>query len=128
MSTANYTIELPKTAIIVTTWVEYHTEAAILDYMVIPKYGGYVIEIDGEIKLATDDNMTKLIKAKLDSLTPLEGSDVDEPQSSDNTNHLQKRRCSHPPCFNNSLCLTCTDCHVCTGVVERPVCKRGRCI
>lgn len=72
MSVSNYTVPIPKTAIIVTTWDEYHIEGAKFpDEMVNRKYGGFVIEVDDEIKLATDTYMTQQIAAKLASLPPL---------------------------------------------------------
>lgn len=79
-----------------------------------------MIELDGEVKVATNDDMTQQISQKLAELD-LQGDDgLDEGEIS----KIDKRACSHPPCFNSSLCWSYTDCHVCT----RATTTRGRCI
>lgn len=130
MATSNYSVEIPATAIIATTWDMFHKEAARFpDNMAVYKYGGYVIEVDGVIKLATDDTMTQLITDKLNSLPPVsEGEEVNGPPIQQEDGGLEKRYCSHPPCFNSALCQMYTDCHVCAGQNPGAPTRTGRCI
>ena len=78
MATTNYTVPLPETAVVVSTWNALHAEGAKYpDSMLIGKYGGFVIEVNDIIMLATDDNMTAEVDAKLASLPPLADEEED---------------------------------------------------
>lgn len=69
MPTANYTIEIPETAVIVDTWDALSAEAAKYPWsMLQPKYNGNVIEVDGIIKLATTDQLSKQIEDRVASI------------------------------------------------------------
>jgi len=61
MCTENYTIMLPESAVIVSSFDHLHDEGFKAKYQgngLLGAYGGFVIEVDGEIMLALDDNMT----------------------------------------------------------------------
>ena len=71
MSLSNYTVTIPNTAVIVDNWDMLHAEASKFPWrMLEPKYGGNVIEVDGVIKLATTDELSKQIEDKMASLPP----------------------------------------------------------
>ncbi|KAM5385212.1 hypothetical protein ACJZ2D_001173 [Fusarium nematophilum] len=99
MATSNYTIELPLSAVIVTTWDEFHTEGRKYpNSAVVPKYGGFVIEVDEEIKMATDEKMTQEVAEKLASLSLRDDGEAADgvEESPEGGPSLEKRRCSHP--------------------------------
>jgi hypothetical protein len=102
--------------------------------MLDEKYGGFVVEVDNKIVLATDEAMTE----KLDSfLKEMEEKDPDaqqeQPQSSKKRDEdlfaLRRRKngCSHAGCFNPATCLTYTGCHYCLKRGSQ-IYKRGWCI
>lgn len=133
MPITGYSVAIPASAVIISDWETYHQEAQKYpDTMVVGKYGGYVVEVGGEIKLATDNAMTKLINERLDAIGAAnEGDDGAEDVTKRNTDLegsavLEKRACSHPRCFNSALCLSYTDCHVCTA--RSGTIGQGRCI
>ncbi|KAM4063736.1 hypothetical protein HRG_006852 [Hirsutella rhossiliensis] len=126
MVTSNYVIEISETAIIVSIWDEFHVEAAKFSgEMVLAKYGGFVIEIGGDIKLATDDNMTREVAQNFEPLPPLSDDEevLGERTPQPNSRSLEKRMCSHPGFFDSSICPTYTDYHACTGATHN---KRRR--
>ncbi|KAL5625738.1 hypothetical protein FOBRF1_000081 [Fusarium oxysporum] len=129
MVSAKYNVEIPDDAVWVTNWDELHA-APRFEGVLLPKYGGFVIEVDEKIVLATDERMSKEV---FDLLTDLEKND---PQPEDEQTTPNKRdaeirgygnRCSHPPCFGPGLCSQYSHCHVCSGLTG-VVFKRGRCI
>jgi len=126
---AKYTVEIPDDAVWVTNWDELHA-APRFGGVLLPKYGGFVIEVDEKIVLATDEKMSKEV---LNLLTDLEKNDpqTEEKQTIPNNGDLETRgygnRCSHPPCFGPGLCSQYSHCHVCAGLTGA-VFKRGRCI
>ncbi|WKT52651.1 hypothetical protein QSH57_003213, partial [Fusarium oxysporum f. sp. vasinfectum] len=66
---AKYTIKIPKDAIWVTNWDQLHEMGAKYpDTALVEKYGGNVIEVDGKIVLATDEEMTKQIDSLIKEL------------------------------------------------------------
>ncbi|SCO16926.1 related to ankyrin [Fusarium fujikuroi] len=129
MVSAKYTVEIPDDAVWVTNWDELHA-APRFGGVLLPKYGGFVIEVDEKIVLATDEKMSKEV---LNLLTDLEkiDSQTEEKQTIPNKRDLETRgygnRCSHPPCFGPGLCSQYSHCHVCAGLTGA-VFKRGRCI
>lgn len=73
MSVDHYTVELPASAVIVTTWEELYSEAKKYpDTALFTRYGGNVIEVDGDIKMATDKYMTEQIAQKMASIKAME--------------------------------------------------------
>ncbi|KAG9506393.1 hypothetical protein J7337_003376 [Fusarium musae] len=74
MANAKYTVEIPEDAVWVTNWDELQAAPRFAGVL-LPKYGGFVIEVDEKIVLATDEQMSKEV---LDLLTDLEKND---PQS-----------------------------------------------
>ncbi|KAH7174050.1 uncharacterized protein B0J16DRAFT_351275 [Fusarium flagelliforme] len=129
MVNAKYTVEIPEDAVWVTNWDELHG-APRFGGVLLPKYGGFVIEIDEKIVLATDEQMSKEV---LDLLTDLERNDPqpEDRQTTPNKRDLEIRgygnRCSHPPCFGPGLCSQYSHCYACAGLTG-VVFKRGRCI
>jgi hypothetical protein len=135
VSLHGYNIDIPNSAVVVSDWETLYSEAAKFPNTALePKYGGNVIEVDGQIVLATDEEMTRQVNAKFDAVPPLtaeeelefeqlmeqynNGSYVPEKRSclqngGEASKKLQKRSCSHNPCFLSPLCLTYTDCHIC---------------
>ncbi|RBA10433.1 hypothetical protein FPRO05_05022 [Fusarium proliferatum] len=113
MVSAKYTVEIPDDAVWVTNWDELHA-APRFGGVLLPKYGGFVIEVDEKIVLATDEKMSKEV---LDLLTDLEKNDsqTEEKQTIPNKRDLGTRgygnRCSHPPCFGPGLCSQYSHCH-----------------
>ncbi|KAF5247348.1 hypothetical protein FANTH_6439 [Fusarium anthophilum] len=129
MVNAKYTVKIPVDAVWVTNWDELHA-APRFRGVLLPKYGGFVIEVDEKIVLATDEQMSKEV---LDLLTDLEKNDPrhEDEQTTPVKRDLEVRgygnRCSHPPCFGPGLCSQYSHCHVCAGLTG-VVFKRGRCI
>ncbi|WKT43651.1 hypothetical protein QSH57_008487 [Fusarium oxysporum f. sp. vasinfectum] len=129
MVSAEYTVEIPDDAVWITNWDELHA-APRFEGVLLPKYGGFVIEVDEKIVLATDERMSKEV---FDLLTDLEKDDPqpEEKQTTPNKRDAKIRgygnRCSHPPCFGPGLCSQYSHCHVCSGLTG-VVFKRGRCI
>ncbi|EWY99924.1 hypothetical protein FOYG_03851 [Fusarium oxysporum NRRL 32931] len=58
MVSAKYTVEIPDDAVWVTNWDELHA-APRFEGVLLPKYGGFVIEVDEKIVLATNERMSK---------------------------------------------------------------------
>jgi L-2-hydroxyglutarate oxidase LhgO len=124
---AKYSIEIPKDVIWVTNWDQLHEIGANYpDTALVEKYGGNIIEVNGKIVVATDEEMTKQID---DLIKELEKNDIEVEAETDTS----KRRaveigpyhqCSHPRCFYAVTCHSYTDCHVC----RRPTAGRGICI
>ncbi|KAF4417042.1 hypothetical protein FACUT_12520 [Fusarium acutatum] len=81
---AKYTVKIPDDAVWVTNWDELHA-APRFGGVLLPKYGGFVIEVDERIVLATDEQMSKEV---LDLLTDLEKN---EPQPEDEQTTPNKR-------------------------------------
>ncbi|KAH7222590.1 uncharacterized protein BKA55DRAFT_546102 [Fusarium redolens] len=77
---AKYTVEIPEDAVWVTNWDELHA-APRFEGVLLPKYGGFVIEVDEKIVLATDEQMSKEV---FDLLTDLEKNDS-EPEGEQQT-------------------------------------------
>ncbi|KAF5987960.1 ankyrin protein [Fusarium bulbicola] len=129
MVSAKYTTKIPHDAVWVTNWDELHA-APRFEGVLLPKHGGFVIEVDEKIVLATDEHMSKEV---LDLLTDLEnnGPQPEDEHTTPNKRDLQVRGygniCSHPPCFGPGLCSQYSHCHVCAGLTG-VVFKRGRCI
>ncbi|KAG4274426.1 hypothetical protein FPRO04_09384 [Fusarium proliferatum] len=113
IASAKYTVEIPDDAVWVTNWDELHA-APRFGGVLLPKYGGFVIEVDEKIVLATDEKMSKEV---LNLLTDLEKNDsqTEEKQTIPNKRDLETRgygnRCSHPPCFGPGLCSQYSHCH-----------------
>ncbi|KAF5700852.1 hypothetical protein FMUND_14170 [Fusarium mundagurra] len=113
MVSAKYSVEIPDDAVWVTNWDELHA-APRFGGVLLPKYGGFVIEVDEKIVLATDEQMSKEV---LDLLTHLEKNEPqpEEEQNTPNKRDLEIRgygnRCSHPPCFGPGLCSQYSHCH-----------------
>ncbi|KAF5540016.1 ankyrin repeat domain-containing protein [Fusarium mexicanum] len=111
---AKYTTKIPEDAVWVTNWDELHA-APQFGGVLLPKYGGFVIEVDEKIVLATDERMSKEV---LDLLTDLEKNDPrpEDEQSTPNKRDVEIRgygnRCSHPPCFGPGLCSQYSHCHL----------------
>lgn len=79
MSLTNYTINIPETAVIIDSWDTLRSEAGKYPWsMLEPKYGGNVIEVDGTIKLATTDELSKQIEEKLASISPATDEEIAE--------------------------------------------------
>ncbi|KAF5685747.1 ankyrin protein [Fusarium denticulatum] len=114
MVNAKYTVEIPEDAVWVTNWDELHA-APRFGGVLLPKYGGFVIEVDEKIVLATDEQMSKEV---LDLLTDLEENDPrpEDEQITPNKRDVEIRgygnRCSHPPCFGPGLCSQYSHCHL----------------
>ncbi|EXK82934.1 hypothetical protein FOQG_12766 [Fusarium oxysporum f. sp. raphani 54005] len=125
---AKYTIKIPKDAIWVTNWDQLHEMGAKYpDTALVEKYGGNVIEVDGKIVLATDEEMTK----QIDSLIKeLEKDDIEVEAETETSKRRDVeipgpyRQCSHPRCFYDVTCHSYTNCHIC----RRPTGRRGICI
>ncbi|KAF5636893.1 ankyrin protein [Fusarium sp. NRRL 25303] len=86
---AKYTVEIPDDAVWVTNWDELHA-APRFGGVLLPKYGGFVIEVDEKIVLATDERMSREV---LDLLTDLEKSETqpDDEQATPNKRDLEIR-------------------------------------
>ncbi|KAF5642250.1 uncharacterized protein FTJAE_3725 [Fusarium tjaetaba] len=84
MANAKYTVEIPEDAVWVTNWDELQAAPRFAGVL-LPKYGGFVIEVDEKIVLATDEQMSKEV---LDLLTDLEEND---PQPEDKQTTPSKR-------------------------------------
>jgi hypothetical protein len=104
MSLASYTIEIPETAIIVSDRETLYAAATEFpDSALSSKYGGNIMEVDGRVVLATDEEMTRQINAKYDVIPPLtkeeelkfesESRKMSQECESD-TNSTEKRSCS----------------------------------
>ncbi|KAM0703582.1 hypothetical protein Q7P35_009521 [Cladosporium inversicolor] len=64
-----YTVEIPESAIIVSDWDSLHAESdRFPNSMLMPKYGGNVIEVDRKIMLATTENLTLEIQNVVDNI------------------------------------------------------------
>lgn len=64
--TATYDPPLPPTAIVVSTFDAFHAESAKYpEEMMQNLFGGYVILVDDEVKVATSDELTAEITKKL---------------------------------------------------------------
>jgi hypothetical protein len=136
VSIPGYDITIPDPATIVSTWEALYGEIKKFpNETLLPRHGSNIIEVDGQIMLATTDTLTREIQAKVDSIPPPtaeqetqyqrmvdaheKGLDVTMTKQScsradgDNEGKLKKRACSTLGCFNSSLCSTYTDCHVC---------------
>ncbi|KAG5807957.1 hypothetical protein H9Q74_014461 [Fusarium xylarioides] len=89
MVDAKYTVEIPEDAVWVTNWDELHA-APRFGGVLLPKYGGFVIEVDEKIVLATDEKMSKEV---LDLLTDLEKSEArpEDEQTTPNKRDLETR-------------------------------------
>ncbi|KAF5983334.1 ankyrin protein [Fusarium bulbicola] len=130
---AEYTVKIPEDAVWVTTWELFHAEAPKFDQMLDEKYGGFVVEVDNKIVLATNEEMTN----KLDIFfKEMEAKDVDaeeEPQISKKRGEdlfaLRRRKsgCSHAGCFEHPTFLTYTGCHYCLKRGSA-IYRRGWCI
>ncbi|KAF5974914.1 hypothetical protein FCOIX_7953 [Fusarium coicis] len=126
MASAKYTVEVPEDAVWVTNWDELQAAPRFAGVL-LPKYGGFVIEVDEKIVLATNEQMSKEV---LNLLTDLEKKDPqpDDKQTTPSKRDLEIRgyanRCSHPPCFGPGLCSQYSHCHVCAGLTGA-VFKRG---
>ncbi|KAF4501856.1 Ankyrin repeat domain containing protein 50 [Fusarium agapanthi] len=84
MVSAKYTTEIPDDAVWVTNWDELQA-APRFGGVLLPKYGGFVIEVDEKIVLATDEQTSKEV---LNLLTDLEEND---PQPEDEQTAPNKR-------------------------------------
>ncbi|KAG7436911.1 hypothetical protein Forpi1262_v002268 [Fusarium oxysporum f. sp. raphani] len=84
MVSAEYTVEIPDDAVWITNWDELHA-APRFEGVLLPKYGGFVIEVDEKIVLATDERMSKEV---FDLLTDLE---KDDPQPEEKQTTPNKR-------------------------------------
>jgi hypothetical protein len=81
MATTTYNTGIPESAIIVSSWETFYKEAGHYPNSAMEdKYGGYVIEVDGKIVVATDDAMTENIRSHLADIEAR-----DEEASSDGT-------------------------------------------
>ncbi|KAI5458362.1 hypothetical protein BGZ63DRAFT_393187 [Mariannaea sp. PMI_226] len=107
---AKYTVEIPKDAIWVTNWDQlYEMAAKYPDTGVVLKYGGNVIEVDGKIILATDEEMTKRIDDLIEELEKNNPEVEAEPKTSKRREPDIPgpwRQCSHPGFFFHATCLT----------------------
>ncbi|KAF4953952.1 hypothetical protein FGADI_5601 [Fusarium gaditjirri] len=104
MVNAKYTIEIPEDAVWVTNWNKLHA-AARFERVLFPqvKYGGFVIEVDENIVLATDEQMSK------DVLELLTGLQKNEAQPEDEQTTPNKREAEiHEPANPESTCC-CSD-------------------
>ncbi|CZR37477.1 uncharacterized protein FPRO_02263 [Fusarium proliferatum ET1] len=93
----------------------------------VEKYGGNVIEVDGKIVLATDEEMTKQIDSLIKELEKNDTGVEAETETSKRRDveiFGPTRQCSHPRCFYDVTCDSYTYCHIC----RRPTGKRGFCI
>ncbi|KAF5581270.1 ankyrin repeat domain-containing protein [Fusarium pseudocircinatum] len=106
MVNAKYTVEIPEDAVWVTNWDELQAAPRFAGVL-LPKYGGFVIEVDEKIVLATDEQMSKKV---LDLLTDLEKN---EPQPEDEQTTPNKRdveirgygnRYRHEPTDPEAIC------------------------
>ncbi|EXK43376.1 hypothetical protein FOXG_15288 [Fusarium oxysporum f. sp. lycopersici 4287] len=106
MVSAKYTVEIPDDAVWVTNWDELHA-APRFEGVLLPKYGGFVIEVDEKIVLATNERMSKEV---FDLLTDLEKND---PQSEDEQQTPNKRdteiREIHEPTDPEATCCSSED-------------------
>lgn len=69
MALSAYTVEIPESAIIVSDWDSLHAESdRFPNSMLMPKYGGNVIEVDRKIMLATTENLTLEIQNVVDNI------------------------------------------------------------
>jgi hypothetical protein len=104
MAMSNYVIEIPDSAAVVSDWDQLYAESAKYPLSMMVKYGGYVIEVDGQNVLATNDNMTKEVADKMASLPPREQDEdnigtmveMDSPPSNGGGRDLHERACSNP--------------------------------
>jgi hypothetical protein len=153
LALSGYTVEVPETAIIVSDWESLQTEVEKFpDSMLMTKYGGNVIEVDGQIMLATTQDLTLEIQKVVDALpafTPEEdaeyecvqdvlASGAEAAMAKDVCSNegkaegiLRERACAGRMCWNDSICVTYNDCHVCKGGIGWGVGnsqQRGRCI
>jgi len=120
--------------------------------MLMPKYGGNVIEVDGQIMLATTEDLTMQIQKVVDSIPAFTEEQEAEFQCMLDAYEsgveatatkplcskkgkaegiLQKRACAFDGCFTDALCRTYNDCHTCRGGIGWGVGnsqKRGNCI
>ncbi|CAF3443739.1 hypothetical protein QX201_007666 [Fusarium graminearum] len=77
LASAEYTFDIPKDAVWVTSWDEFRAEAPKFDQYLDEKYGGFVLEVDNKIVLATDEQMTKSLHdffSKMEAKDGAEGS------------------------------------------------------
>ncbi|KAI3575665.1 ankyrin repeat-containing domain protein [Fusarium oxysporum f. sp. albedinis] len=106
MVSAKYTVEIPDDAVWVTNWDELHA-APRFEGVLLPKYGGFVIEVDEKIVLATNERMSKEV---FDLLTDLEKND---PQPEDEQQTPNKRdteiREIHEPTDPEATCCSSED-------------------
>ena len=153
LSLSGYTIDIPDTAVIVSDWDSLHAETERFpDSMLMPKYGGNVIEVDGQIMLATTQDLTLEIQKVVDSIPAFTAEQEAEyecmldayeggveaimtkslcSKKNEAEGILQKRACQNYGCFTDSICRTYNDCHVCRGGINWGVGNsqtRGYCI
>jgi hypothetical protein len=150
---SGYTVEVPETSIIVSDWASLQTEVEkFADSMLMAKYGGNVIEVDGQVMLATTQDLTLEIQKMVDSLLEFTaeedaefeyiqdalGSGVDASMVKDACSNegkaggvLRERACASLMCRNDSICATYNDFHICGSGIGWGVGnsqQRGTCI
>ncbi|KAF5552252.1 hypothetical protein FNAPI_7167 [Fusarium napiforme] len=97
MANAKYTVEIPEDAVWVTNWDELQAAPRFAGVL-LPKYGGFVIEVDEKIVLATNEQMSKEV---LDLLTDLEKNDP-QPEDKKSTPSASRISGSDPRQFYSS--------------------------
>lgn len=115
-------MEIPSSAIGASDWDSLYAGADIFpDSSLLNKYGGLVMEVDGAIVLAVDDDFIQEVTNK-----PSDSEeDCEELEEEDAEGNLVKR-CSHRTCFFSSTCRTYSGCHIC-NIYNRNT-GLGRCI
>ncbi|CAG7562605.1 unnamed protein product [Fusarium equiseti] len=78
---AEYTVEIPKDAVWITSWGEFHAEAPKFDQYLDEKYGGFVVEVDNKIVLATDEEMTKSLHDFFSKMEAKDGAEDEGDQT-----------------------------------------------
>ncbi|RBR24680.1 uncharacterized protein FIESC28_02453 [Fusarium coffeatum] len=133
LASAEYTVDIPKDAIWVTSWDEFHAEAPKFDQFLDEKYGGFVLEVDNKIVLATDEEMTKSLHDFFNKMGAKDDAAAEEEQTPQKRDgdlfalRRRKDRCSHSGCFEHPHCLTYTGCHYCLKRGSA-IYRRGWCI
>ncbi|KAM0714167.1 hypothetical protein Q7P37_010316 [Cladosporium fusiforme] len=102
-SVSGYATTIPESAVIVSDWTSLYTGIAKYpDSILDEKYGGRVIEIEGKIVLATDDDMTRQINEKIDAFGPTTAEDEEL---------LEKRTAEMAAGSNNKTLGSCPQAH-----------------
>lgn len=122
-------------AIVMTSLEQLHELSPQMDKMLQMTDDAYVFEgNDGTVKAVTDAALTEQLKKMAAGIFSDDDDDFESqeeeaptsPTSPLDTRDLERRFCSHPPCFQGPICRQYTDCYSC--LPRGPGAVRGRCV